>query len=200
MMGDVRREVFVFRSDLPSERRRLFIFVCAVFLVVGFSVKALIYELGWVGGSSEQAIKPITPAETRNQPNIRESPPAFTEEDRMKAKSVVEAFLPLYVTHYSGEKEKRLAELERYTTPAFFELLKAEADEARPSGENVETQMKQIERVECSGEESLQCLAVMIVEEKGKETLLVEKVLAVFLTKDEENWLIREVESRGSFD
>lgn len=189
----------MFRSDLPSERRKLFIFVCAVFLVVGFSVKALIYELGWVGGNSEQTIKPATPAEHRDRQNIPE-PPSFSEEDRLKAKAVVEDFLPLYVTTQSDQKDKRLAELKKYTTPDFYEVLKTEADASRPTGEIAETQMKQMERVECSGQESMHCVAVLIVEEKGKETLLVEKVFALLLTKDKENWLVREVESRGSFD
>lgn len=190
----------VFRFDLPSERRRLFILVCALFLVVGFTVKALIYELGWVGDSSSETItEPSVPAESRDRQNIPE-PPVFSEEERALAKEVVENFLPLYVTTHPEQKDQRLMELEKYTTSSFFEVLKEEANEARPVGENVEIRMKQLEKVECSGQETMQCLAIMIVEEIGKEAILVEKVFAVSLIKDQENWLVREVESRGSFD
>lgn len=188
----------MFRSDLPSGRRRLFLFVCAVFLIAGFSVKALIYEMGWVG-KSENTQKPIKPAEMNDGQQAPE-PPSHSEEDLQEAKSVVEAFLPLYIANHPDQKEKRLEELKKLTTTSFFEVLKEESDSARPVEEGIQAKLQQVEQLECSGEDSMHCVAVTTIEEQGKEKLLVEKVFVVFLAEEKGNWLVREVEARGSFD
>lgn len=189
----------MFNTDLPSGRRKLFVLVLCVFLIVGFSVKYLLIWLGWVGGA-----KPETGAKEEAAPVVQPEPPpsSLSEEQMAQANAVAKQFIQAYTTIDYQHRDAWLASLESMTKPSYYDVLKEEATRARPSEGIQSTTFSKLGRIDC---EALQlrvsCLAEVVVLEKGSdESLPIERIYQLLLAADKGKWAVEEVQVRGNFE
>ncbi|MBA4603780.1 hypothetical protein [Thermoactinomyces mirandus] len=192
----------MFNTDLPSGRRRLFVLILFVFIVAGFSVKYLLIHLGWVGdggntevGAKAENSKNMVPV---NEPDI----PALSQEEIQRVQITARAFVRAYVTRTSADYDGWLRSLKPYVTDQLFSLLEEEANYFESGGQTPTSRFKQLGRINCQDDlGKVGCLAEMVVEqdENGKK-IPIERVYQLTLIKEKGEWLIEEVEVRGSFD
>ncbi len=192
----------MFNTDLPSGRRRLFVLILSVFIVAGFSVKYLIIHLGWVGGTESPDAGAKAANSQNTEPVTEPETPALSQEEIQHAQSSADAFIRAYVTRTSTDYDGWLRSLKPYVTDQLFSLLKEEADYFKSGGQTPTSQFKQLGRLQCQAElGKVGCLAETVVEqdENGKK-IPIERVYQLTLIKEKGEWVIEEVEVRGSFD
>ncbi|MGA8943518.1 MAG: hypothetical protein WB502_12525 [Thermoactinomyces sp.] len=192
----------MFNTDLPSGRRRLFVLILAVFVVAGFSVKYLIIHLGWIGDAGSREVTGRT-EDSKNVESVMEPEiPALSQAEIQRAQSVADAFIRAYVTRTSTDYEGWLRSLKPYVTDQLYSMLEEEANYFKSGGQTPTSQFKQSGRLQCQDElGKAGCLAEIVVEQdENGEKILIENVYHLSLIKEKGDWVIEEVEVRGSFD
>ncbi|MBA4493655.1 hypothetical protein ACFO25_04585 [Paenactinomyces guangxiensis] len=194
----------LFNRDLPSGRRKLFIFILVLFSIVGFSTKYLLIKLGWVGGQTETPKAPSPGSATISaDPNQTDQPDGFTSEEIEKAGQTAEAFIRVYTNENQADQGQRLQSLKTFTTSALYEMLKKEIELSRPTGETASASLKKVDEVSCdTNVSSVQCsLKTTLEQKKGQDNpTLIERVYQLTLVQADHKWLVEEVVLRGSFD
>jgi hypothetical protein len=96
-----------------------------------------------------------------------------------------------------------LRKLQPVTAGSLFATLKEEKEMARPTNEVQAANLQKVEKISCQAQNtSIECLIAAVVEEKdgkGNKTL-IEKIYDLEVVKEEINWVVKEVNIRGSFD
>lgn len=193
----------MFNPDLPSGRRKLFLFILLVFTIAGFSAKYLLIELGWVSNQATESKHITSPGNEPNSQAESGNQPIFTQEDIQNAQQIATSFLPVYVTSNDSDQDERLVKLKPLITSQFFAVLKEEAELARPTSEKLSTRLERLGNINCELDGIyVKCLIETVIEEKESngQKKSVEKVYQILLVQEGREWLVQEVELHGSID
>jgi hypothetical protein len=188
----------MFQTDLPSHRRRLFIFVLVVFLVVGFAVRFVLVRLGWTDPPAPPVKAPVS---TQPEPSEPAAASSLSPAELGEVTETAERFIRAYTTVDFSDRSKWLGALDGLVGDAFYRFLKEEAT-ARPAEGEKATSFSKLERLQCSGSGSAaSCIAgVVVQEQREKQSIPVERVYQLTLAKEGDNWVVEEAEMRGDFD
>ncbi|MBD1370838.1 hypothetical protein IC620_00490 [Hazenella sp. IB182357] len=188
----------MFNTQLPSGRRRLFLLILFVFIIVGFSTKYFLYEWGLVAQEESR------PVENEVEPEAASSSSGYTDMEITEAKQQAEIFLRLYTTDQANSEASRLSAIQEITTPDVYEWIVAETKNGRPLAETPIRSFRQFGQVGCTAERlGVVCLIETIIEEKKQavDPILIERVYQLQLERKEaQKWVIKEVEVRGSLE
>ena len=192
----------MFNTNLPSGRRRLFMLVLLVFVVAGFSAKYLLIYFGWVGNADSPEKKAQVQPQPEETGKAPAAVPALSPEELKKVRSSADAFIRAYAARSTTNVEQWLQSVKPFATESLFSLLEEETTFLKENGVKVTSRFKEIRNLQCqeqSGE--VLCLAETITEEKENgQTIPIERVYQVSLIEENGNWIVEEVEVRGSFD
>lgn len=192
----------MFNTDLPSGRRRLFFLILSVFIIAGFSVKYLIIHLGWVGDAHSPEVRDETENSQNEEPVMEPEIPALSQAEIERAQKSADAFIRVYVTRTSADYDGWLRSLKPYVTDQLHSLFEEEANYFESGGQTPTSQFRQLGRLQCQDQlGKVGCLAETVVEqdENGKK-IQIERVYQLILIKEKGEWVIKEVEVRGSFE
>lgn len=175
----------LFNPNLPSGRRRLFVFLLLVFSIVGFGTRYLLISLGWVGSIDTSPREP--PASQEVPAKEEEESPAISEADREEAREVAMQFVSAYLRYGPEEKEAFLKKEGSWLT----ETLQEELVPAGPqSVQSVKANRVEDYHREKEGQVVWNVWATL---GRGKGQGRYEVVYEVVLIRETGNWRVQEV-------
>ncbi|SGO61344.1 Uncharacterised protein [Mycobacterium tuberculosis] len=178
----------LFNTNLPSGRRRLFVFLLLVFSIVGFGTRYLLITLGWVGSNPTETLPQKPPeASVPKADSKEEEIPAISEADRQEAREVATNFVKAYL-QYGPEKEKVfLKKVGPWVTATLQE-------ELTPTGPQSVKSVKASRVEDYYREQNGQVIwNVWATLDKGKGKDGYEVVHEVVLIREAGSWRVQEV-------
>lgn len=162
----------------------------------------MIIHLGWVGDAHSPEVKGETENSQNKEPVMEPEIPALSQAEIQRAQEAADDFIRVYVTRTSADYDGWLQSMKPYVTDQLHSLLEEEANYFEAGGKTPTSQFKQLGRLQCQDQlGKVGCLAETVVEQdENGEKILIERVYQLILIKEKGEWVIEEVEVRGSFD
>lgn len=177
----------LFNTNLPSGRRRLFVFLLLVFSIVGFGTHHLLISLGWVGFQPEPPPQEPSEAAVPRVDPEKEEPPVISEADRKETREIAAQFVGVYLQYGPDEKKTFLKEVGSWMTTPLREDLE-------PAGPQTVKSVKASRVEDYHREENGQVVwNVWAILSKGKGKEGYEVVHEVVLTREAGSWRVQEV-------
>ncbi len=183
-----------FNPDLPSGRRRLFLLILLVFMVVGFGTRYLLIGWGWGQQEDAPSSDPLAKTDAQpgptseKQPSQSDSP--VTADDREEAQPIAKKFVEAYLAQGPKEKAEFLKEADPWMTDSLQSEI--EEDPARPVGP-VKVQSTEATEVQDYQREQSGQVVWNVWATVPKENGTYEVVYEVILSQEKGDWLVQEV-------
>jgi hypothetical protein len=187
--------VYLLNIHLPSARRKRFLLLFLFFLFVGFSTK---YLLSSFHAADSQTIVTSAPF-TATDATLPKDDVHYTAQEIAQAEQMIKTFMPIYGLQDPTQTEKRLAQLRGMATPAFYRILQAESEQARPTKEASLLHWQQVNQVGCE-QDGIRLKCLVVTEWKDAENRRWERVYECNLIHLQQEWLVEEMKVCGSLD
>lgn len=192
----------MFQTQLPSGRRRLFVFLLILFTIIVFGMRYLLLALGWVEKQTDSTSKQTTEQmDVESSPNANQ--PTFTSEQLMQARQTAENFLKRYTQRDLAQSQVWFRSFANMLSPKYAEELRMEAEHSRPTVLVKEIKFQTIKRSTCHpNHENVSCHLEVTTEEVDAQdrSTLVDKNYEVILSLQNGNWKVEGLNIYGSLD